>query len=424
MGTRTYYPRARVYLEVLLEDFAGGADQQLHPLEAVPVDVEVVRNHHREADTARIELEYSQFPLDPRTIRAAQVVVLMGNVSSPGDELALTSTEHRVFLGFVDEPQITLDEDGDSVVLEARDATALWLDYRWPSGAGIDIARPLSDVVDEFLATVPGVAAMTVEWSEGAAVTVLADIVGRTKWSPQPGDDSWTLLVELLGLAGMIPVVELDKLAVKAAADVRTTTAQFVYGSNVARLTYRRRLHKARSGQVLVRCWDEQAREMRESIYPATPATTRTKVGVDGKVATESDPIMPYYVSGSLSQADLDALAASVYEQAARKQIEGEVETYDLTDLHELTNLWLLGNGDQLEVRLGRTESYYLEGMSHGEAVAWLEGEGWASDVAEAYVSSREQAESLATSFYVRRATHRWSRTDGYSGRYEFINYV
>lgn len=426
MTARTYYPRCRVLLDLVLEDWAGGADESLQIIEAVPLEAEVQRNHHRAADTARIELDYASFPLDPRTLRAVRAIVLMGTVTEPGDELSADTAAHRAFLGFVDEPATSLADDGDTVVLEARDATSLFLDFKWAAGTAIDITQTLAALVSMILDTVPGVASMLVDFSEGAGDVVLADLVGRTKWAISPGDDAWTILVELCGLAGLIPVVEMDTLRIASAAEFKETEARFVYGENVSRLSYRRKLVESRSAQIVVRCWDEQARETREAVYPPAPLSNRTKLGVDGQPATTSadDKKVPYYMSGAYSVADLQAIAEAIYEEGARRQIEGELETYDLRDLEDETDLWLLGNGAQLSVELGRGEWADISGMGHGEAVAYLEARGWAADVADAYAKTRELAEGVAVSFYVRTARHRWSRADGYKSTIDFINYV
>jgi hypothetical protein len=428
MAGRIYYPRCRVVLDVVLEDFAGGADDSIHIIEAYPLEVEIQRNDHRQADTAAIELDYRNMPIDPRTLRAVRVIVLMGTVDEPTEQLSADNEAHRAFLGFVDEPRIKLSDDGDRVMLEARDATALFLDYDWPAATAIDINRYLEAVVWDVLDMVPGASGLQehIRWSDNGIRTYnLADLIGRTRWTPQPGDDAWTVLVELCGLAGLIPTINLDTLEILSAVDVRTRSARFVYGENIASLEYGRRMYEARTAQIVIRAWDEQNRTLTEATYPATQAAQRTKIGINGKATRQSSPAVPYYVTGSYSQSDLEALAESLYEQAAKRQIEGEIETKDLRDLQSTTDLWLMSNGDEVQVSLGRGEAEALEGLAHSEAVAWLvQRGGWSESVAETYVAAFDNAESLATTFYVRRASHRWSHTDGYSCRLEFVNYV
>jgi hypothetical protein len=425
MAGRVYYPRSRVILDILFEDFAGGAGEAIHIIDAVPVEVEVVRNHHREADTAKIEIEYSDFPIDPRTLRAVRVIVLLGSVAEPTDQLDASNPDHRVFLGFVDEPQTVLSGDGDRVKLEARDATALFLDYAWPTGAAINIDSTLAVIVYGIQAQVPGAGGMPVEIVAGSASINVGEKLGRTKWAPQKGDDAWTVLVELCGLLGLVPVVELDKLRIIDAAAVQTATpARFVYGQNLEQLTYRRRLVESRSSQILVRCWDEQKRERREAIYPPSPEVAKKIVGYDGKIADVDAPQVPYYVSGSFTQADLDALAESIYEEAARNQIEGELQTRDMQDLDEAVDLWKAKNGDRMAVTLGRGEQAAIEGRTDGEALLYLVHHGWKIEAARAYIEALRTAEGAAVNFYTRRAVHRWARADGYQARIEFVNYV
>lgn len=425
MGARVYYPRARVILDVIFEDFAGGTDEAIHIIDAVPVEVEVSPNHHREADTARIELEYADFPIDPRTLRAVRVLVLLGSVDEPGDQLDASNPDHRVFMGFVDEPETVLSGDGDRVKFDARDATSLFLDYTCPAGLAIDIDSTLAVIVYGIMLQVPGVIGMPIEIAAGSASVNVAEKLGRTKWAPQKGDDAWTVLVELCGLLGLIPVIELDTLRILDAEGFRGVgAARFVYGQNLERLTYRRRLVETRSAQILVRCWDEQKRERREALYPPSPEVAKKIIGYDGLVADKDAPIVPHYISGSHTQADLDALARGLYEEAASDQIDGELQTRDMQDLDEAVDLWKAKNGDQLTVKLGRGEQAAIEGRTDGEALLYLVHHGWKIEAARAYVAALRKAEASAVSFYVRSASHRWSRTDGYQARIEFVNYV
>ncbi|MCI0347512.1 MAG: hypothetical protein L0221_19075, partial [Chloroflexi bacterium] len=369
-----YYPRAGVILDALFEDFGDGSGETKKTIEARPRAVELRRNDHRTADTFRVELDFRDFPLDPRTLRSVRVRVLLGDVEDPAAELPADEDRFRAFVGFVDVPETTLQEGGEVVTLEGRDYTAVFLDFVWSGvnndGKAIAVNRPLSQVVDDIVATVPGASGVTVVYANGADGLVLADFIGRTKFSAQDGDDAWTVLVDLCGRAGLIPVFVLDELRILDAAAVQAGhDATFLYGENLVSLRYKRKFNEARTRQVKVVCWDEQKRTSREALYPTSPILTKKKVDAEGKVTTEAAPILPFYVAGAFTDQALADLAERIYNEAAREQVEGELESREMRDLDDQVDLPLLGNGDRIRLTLGTSLLANIAGMSESEAI-------------------------------------------------------
>ena len=74
----TFYPRCRVIFRVLFETFDGGTGDEVQAYDAIPVRCEVERNTFREADVVTMDLDYKDFPFDPRTVRSILVAVHMG----------------------------------------------------------------------------------------------------------------------------------------------------------------------------------------------------------------------------------------------------------------------------------------------------------------------------------------------------------
>ena len=415
----TYYPRASVAFLAILE-----GETEVRRFACIPRSVEVERNDHRHADTANLEVDYRDLPLDPRTVRSLAVQVYLGDVASMDGELS-TSDAHRRFLGYVDEPEATLEEAGEVVRLQCRDYTALFLDFRWPE-TKIRVDRAFTDVIAEVLATVPGAGEMKVAFdADGAGALQLSAMIGRSAFAPQDKDDAWTVLVDLCGRAGLIPVVVLDTLRIVSASDAGTGSVRFLYGQNVATLRYRRKYNETATQQIEVRCWDEQARATRIAQYPAAAITTRRKVSATGKISTENAPILAFYVAGTYTEAQLGDIARRIYDEAAREQFEGELETAEMADLDDVDVLGL-ANGDAISVRLGSNLLASIEGMSPGEAVTHLVSGASALDeaVARALVAAWQKAEGRVTTFYVKSALHSWSRDDGYRLKVSFIRYV
>ena len=134
------YPRCRVRLQLLLEDWTGtGAGSQTFDLAVDPIEVTIERNDHRTADKATVTLDLRDFPFDPRTYRACRVTVYLADVADPAGELSDLDAQ---FIGFVDLPRTSRTAQGSQVDLECRDYTGVFLDTRWTAGA-VDITRPL-----------------------------------------------------------------------------------------------------------------------------------------------------------------------------------------------------------------------------------------------------------------------------------------
>jgi len=425
----THHPRMRAVLSVLFDDLQGGSLDEVATYDVVPKSVEVTANSFRQADTFGLELDYTDLPFDPRTIRSVLVAIYMADVRDPQQVVSVTEREHLRFLGYVDEPETMLGDSGESVSLGGRDYTGLFLDYAWRDGL-INVDRPFKRVVEDIAATVPGAGGVLLDIPAGVAAAKVSDRIGRTQYAPREGDDAWTILAELCQLLGVLPVFHLDTLEVRSADTFGTNTAAFLYGENLARLKFGRKLNEVRNRQVRVVCWDEKAREAREATWPTEPIITGRKVSTEGKVSVETAPVVTYDVAGSYGQVELRAIAQTIYEESARQQVEGELETRDMRDALGLTDLTQLRNGDAILVQLGRQDAReWMVGpwdMPEAEVIRRLtRGPNPLNpDAAKALARSRKVAASLAERFYVQQATHRMSRDDGYSLTVRFINYV
>lgn len=419
-----YYPRCQATLLVLLEDWKDGSDESLYEIHVIPRRVEVERNSMLEADVFRMEIDHRDLPLDPRSLRQAHVKVYLDNVTDPSRTLKRKAT-NAAFLGWVDEPQVRLEDSGEVVTLEGRDYTGAFLDYVW-GAEPVNTTRPLELVIGGILTVVPGAAKLKVVFTTGASSIIVADRIGRTKYAPKGSQDSaWQVIVDLCGLVGLLPVIELDTLHIRSASEFGQTASSFVYGENVARLTMRKKFAAAKTLQVRVRCWDEQAREAREGTYPTKPLVVSKRIGTDGKVTTEAAPLITHNISGTFSTADLVDMAQQIFERSARQQIEGELET---REMESLTNdkLVRVANGSSLELRIQRGALQRIAGLTDADARRVLTRGELAMDpaVVDALLAGRRRAEDLATRFYVQTARHTWSRDEGYTLSISFISYL
>lgn len=419
-----FYPRATALIRVLLEDFDDGSNSNTHVFQVEPRSCSWERNSVREADTFSLELDFRELPLDPRVVRAIWVALYVADLGAPDTEIDLGDASQRVMVGYVDEPEVSLEESGETVSLTGRDYTSLFLDKSWSAGS-IDITGSLRKVVSAILAQVPGAESIPVDLGSNGGVQ-LSTLTGRSLWAPEPDSDAWMVLSDLCGLVGLIPVVELDTLRIVDPAELGDRRAGFLYGRDLTRLVFRRAFNEARTAQVEVRAWDPAARVSRSARYPKSPIVLRKKITPSGEVKTDNAPLAVYSVTGGYSKAELEQLAERIYQDGAREQIEGSLETAELVDVEQGTALPQLANGDRVDVLLGTDLAGSIAEMSPSEAVAFLTSgpRPMAEAVARAFVDGFQRAERLASTFYVKRARHRWEVEQGYSLEVDFVNLV
>lgn len=417
-----YYPRAAVVLTVLLEDWADGSGNDTLTVEVVPRTLEWVRNHAREADTFRVSVDWRDLPIDPRAARSILVTAAVADAGTAGGTLRYDRS-NAVVMGYADEPRIVLDDGAELLEMSGRDYTALFLDKRWGGGA-IDITRPLSAVVADILRQTPGASGMLTSLEPGAESLVLKGLVGRKHYVPQPSDDTWTVLVDLVGRAGLIAVVELDTLRILSPGGVGDRRVSFAWGRDISKLKVGRDFQEMRTAQVEVRCWNPATRATLTAKHPSEPIVLRKRISPKGKVTTDNAPVTPFYFEGTYTQAQLATLAERIYRNMARQQLDGELETAELTSF-EGEALPQLANGDRVIVEWSQDYAAVIHGRSAGEAVDYLvRSAGLPVGVADTLVRQYGQAAELAVEFYVRAARHRWDRNDGYGLTVEFINLV
>lgn len=428
------YPRCTVAITLLMEDWGAGTSIP-YTLTATPRSVEIVRNDARQADTCTVVLDYRDFPFDPRTYRAGIVQVALGDVGTATG--ALDVDKALAFAGCIDTPKTIRAEEGQSVSIECRDFTAYFLDQKWADGA-VNVDVDLYTVVYTIMQGVVGATGILLGFSDGCADLVLASQLGRKTWTPTAGDDTWTVLCDLLGRVGLVPVMDADVLLVLAPADFGADRATFIaqnklvptgvqltYGRNVRSLGYLRRFKEARTVQIEVRAYDEAARKVTTARYPTTAIAVKRKVSAKGKVTGTDAPILPFFLSGSYTADQLATIAERTWTEQARQEIELELETAELADENGQA-IPTLGNGARLTISINGAVPADIASMTQAQAVAVLSSgdRALARDVATALVASLSAANSLAVQFYVRDIRHSWSREQGYKATITAINYI
>lgn len=422
---KVFYPRAVARLQVLFDDQVGGVTPAA--FDAIPRTVDVRRNTARKADTCRVELDYRDFPLDPRLLKDVLIAVHIESVLDPLVDIIPTRLNLR-FIGRVDEPHVTLGPDQETVRLEARDFTEAFTGFRW---GATPIPTPpgttLQAVVELIRAAVVPETVPTVFNDLAAAAAQVGERTGRSVFTPEDDDSAWDVMIKVCDLFGLVPVWDLDVLTVRTAAQAGIGSAFMIYGQNVESLKFSRNLKQKKAKQVKIVAWNPVLGASLEAVYPVNPAdvgTTRISAQGTPKVTVEQ---VQYNVEGPYDPVTLGVLAQRVYAELAQSQLIGTLETRDMRDVFEAPIVGLK-NGDLLICKLGPEVQASIESMSPPEAIAFLSNpvrpNALNPGAAAALVAAWMTVQQLAVQFYVTEAHHRWDRDNGYSLEIGFREFV
>lgn len=419
MLPKVYHPRALVTLVAVLNNGVGA------PIAAIPRTVEWTRNSARKADTCSVMLDYRDFPLDPRILQAVHVQAHVDTLIHPDLPFVPTLLNKR-FVGLADSNAVGIGED-NTVTLECRDFTGLFLDRPWP-GTPIPATITLQAAVEMVRVMVAPKTLPTVfePAAADAAATPLTVVLGKNFYEPPEDATCWDVLTDICALFGLVPVWDLDVLHVRTAARSGLGNAMFILGQNVARLSLSRDFKGASKKPVVVKCWDPVKGIALEGRWPVVvePSVEPDTLGVPGP---KQEAPVQYNVTGLYTPDDLILLARRIYDEAAEREIRGEIETRDMRDPF-MSDILALSNGDTLILNVDPGYAAGIDGMTEAEAIAYLANpyrqNSLSESVAGAVVAAYKQAQRLDTTFYVAEAHHRWDRESGYSMTARFINFV
>lgn len=437
-----FFPRCTVLVEVLLDD------QKQSPVTgapitpgviaswtAIPRSVEINRNSARQADTCSITLDYRDFPLDPRIVKDMFVSVCMDDTRSADVDLVpfeipsapgLPPITNFRFKGRVDEPKATLGESEQTVTLECRDYTGIWLDFRWPKAIKIpggpdvpSIPTPpgtlLGDIVEMMRLKITPTLAPAFYPDAAVAFSDVFLQTGAATFVAEKDDNAWDVLSALCDLFGVVPVFDLDQLTIRTATFPGSQHVIMEYGSNVSRLEFSRNLKAVKSKQVKIVAWNA---ELGQSVFAEWPTTAdilsgATRLGPGGTPNKPAIEQVVYHLAGPYTPPTLLLLAQNVYAELSQSQLKGSIETCEMVDMlgGSLTGL---ANSDQITVRIGTSDMASIANMSSTEAVAFLSNPQRVNHlppvVALALVSAWTQAQSLSVTFAILECVHRWNR--------------
>lgn len=355
-----FYPQCAVTLRVRWEDFGDKAErfQKVWTMNILARRVRVNINDYLQADSFDMEVDFRNFPFDPRTIRAVGVTIHMQDmrklVDESGKEVQIRPTrDNAIFIGFADEEGITFDESKRTVKLEGRDFTGLLIDQKY-LGPPIDLEQTIEQLFFNLLSDLPAAADILVTNRVGEPLPVLAKFMpdkeeGSGKKNPKRQESYWDVIQDVVARAGLIAYIELDRLIITRPRVLynREKSKIFIYGLNVSNFEMKRKIGRKKNFNVVVRSLNLETKEVLEAKIPAeatdewskeTGITNEevrlTEIGTDGQpVPPDKQKPAPYQsfrVANINNKEQLVKIGEGIYEEIGRQQLEGSFQTKDM----------------------------------------------------------------------------------------------
>ena len=445
-----------------------------------PASVQWGSNPAREADTGSATIEFGDMPFDPRSIRSAVVSIYAGNV--PADDFAAgvqgsnEPTQGRRsyvqrtranlrFVGHVDTWDYS--SDGEQITMAARDFTGLLIDKQVPTTVleAIQWGEPLPNVVAAVVHSFPATATMPVVWDatgpDGPQAPPMAQQMqrhvqgadGKTPTDKAQTSETtyWDLVTDLCVVAGVVPLIYLDKLYLLQPRTLFQSTADkaptMVWGGNIERMSISRKFGRLKTQPVEVRCFYPGEKETAFARFPESDQAeadvqagqqikgakrASTKLKADGTPSGKGGSIT-YRVKDvshlGVTKDQLPKIAEGLYLELSHQQMEVTLDTADMASFGQdptSADLLSLRAGDPVNVLVRDIRNPQgslplfnpvtlaaVQMMSPQELADDLVRRGIARTVAPALSRALKQSSRLST-FRTRKATHKLG-TDGYS---------
>jgi hypothetical protein len=387
-----YYPQGIIQLRAVLEDFGYNSNPRLqkpYVWTVVARRLSVSLNNYREADTFTAEIDYKNFPLDPRVIRSLGVSIYLENKGqifdagrSNGLDRIKPGYDNIIFQGFADTDKIVLNENNRTISLDGRDFTSLLIDREY-LGDPIVTSKPLDQVIQDLLnqltetktdASEPGTG-LLLDNQTGETLPILADVEGSKDalaglYNSKGKKSYWDIIQELISNTGLICYVSLDRLVITKPRNLydRRKSKVFVFGRNVKELEYERKLGRQKGFNVRCIALDFEGKELitanipeeateawakdigvkREPIRlpvakapqavpsndPKNPTNTGTTTpqpqGAQGSTEKDVAPYLTFRITKIKDKDHLVTIGEKIFEEVGRQQIEGKLSTREM----------------------------------------------------------------------------------------------
>ena len=368
-----WYPQAAVKLRILLEDFqlvSDASKQQVYEIVVQAKSVSITTNDYKTTDTFVMDIDYRNFPFDPRAIRSCGVTIYLQDMQKlykadgtlntivPGAPALFNppggSLTNGVFSGFVDEESISFDDTRREVHFEGRDFTALLIDQKYNVGKPISFNQPLDKAITTLLASFAATQQLTVVNNTGnAALPIIASydpafgapLTGMK--NPGTKESYWEIIQDMVNRAGLICWMHLDNLILSTPKNQATNNddIKFIYGHNVKTLSFKRKLGRFKGFNIQIRSRvgkrvlvAQIPRDAKASWGKAYGITVGQDIQIpvlkpDGSLDTSTAHVAPFITFPVPNVGNLDQLiqiGQTTFEQYSLQQLEGTLTTKEM----------------------------------------------------------------------------------------------
>ena len=455
-------------MRIRWEDFEQSGTssiQDIYELAVLGKRASVNVNDYTQADTFDCELDYKEFPFDPRCIRAVGVTIAMqdqGKMFKTNNGLNLIQPRadvydkngnlipgNVIFQGFADDSTITFDDSKRTVRLEGRDFTSLLIDRKYLKGA-VDLTQTVDTVLKTILADLAETAKIELINKVEGDLPILSKFWGEQdilagKRSVKKDESYWDVIQDIVARAGLIAYIELDKLILSKPRILydKSKAKKFVYGKNLSQLEFKRKIGRRKNFNVIVRSMNLNTKEVLSAKIPAEGTEVwSVSSGIANKEVTlptlksdgtgagvqESPQVAPYISFRVADVADKDHLVLvgqEIYEEMSRQQLEGSFSTKEMATSDKSGNRFdLLGlrNGTPIEIEIDQSDLQRLKRITTVEERArFLISRGYSTRIAQIFAANLGR---FSTTFYTKAVTFTLDENQGFECKVEFINFI
>lgn len=472
----------------------------------IPRSVKIFRNTIQEPDTCTIEIDFRDAPFDPRIVRASFVTVALGIVSAsdftrgmagevnPVTKVPLsivnpsnafgTNAPVTGFSGWVTDWQVNYDgTSGETLRLEALDMTELLRITRLNPGDGIDLELPIRKGVQALLNRYPGPFGIRVLMDKtgedngdgvvpGASVPIVRKSRdGKVSRRARSGSEEMSLWEHITDTCGSISILpsffgnDLRLIRPQAFNIGVDAPRVMVYGRNVEKMTFTRKIGGHKSPTIEARCYSAKDGRAIWARYPVLGGnkstgvkqkdpegrpTRPTQTGASG--SRTSDTVKVVQTQGYSDVGELQTFAENYWYAMSKQEIEGSIETKDIDSLSlgdteaGVSEPALAGFGDMLRVQPGDalelmiasappegtaapendpspTSAQRIASMDVNRRSAYLQELGYDKKTADLLANSYNNP-GFPSVFRVKDASFEFDAEDGLHMSIGFVNFV
>lgn len=300
----SFYPVVAIGIKLFLEN--GGVYDFVRPCTAMTVDI----NGYKEADTADVEINYNDFPYDPRLCKNIIVSVWVDYVNgllAPSDprqakHIIRAENPKLLFEGYVDEYRVKGSVgDGMCASFKARDYTALLIDTKMMEGH-FHIIRgneKFTSIVKKLCQAFN----LTVVFSEGleaSAPTVSQYFDDKDHRLVEESSSYWDVILKLADMIGCIAFVFGTKVYFGEPHPFKVfqamhgssgrTNLSYVWGENVQEFELARKYtenFRYTNVEVIAYDPDKKGQDKRIVVYYPEKPVERLITQQDGKITSQ-----------------------------------------------------------------------------------------------------------------------------------------